>query len=274
MSPHSKALSVLVAVACAAVLVAWLSSDRAEPDPVAPVRVGVPTSTTPDESRQPEPEPAGEAPPSRSASLTLEVPQDASPVVWVRASERVEIRTEPNGGELVENASRRTEFGSPSVFGVLRHEGEWAGIATPSPPNGELGWVKLDPRRLRAGWTRTSIVVDLSERRAEVYEADRLVRSFTVTIGAAESPTPTGRFAVTDTFRGDLSPVYGCCALALSATQPHLPSGWLGGRRIAIHGTTEALGVAASNGCLRAADEDVSKLVGRVDLGTPVWIRT
>ena len=61
--------------------------------------------------------------------------------------------------------------------------------------------------------------------------------------------------------------------MALSATQPNLPSGWLGGRRIAIHGTSGPLGVAASHGCVRAADDDVAKLIDAVPLGTPVFIR-
>ena len=73
----------------------------------------------------------------------------------------------------------------------------------------------------------------------------RVLRSFAVTVGSPASPTPTGRFAITDTFRGRLNPAYGCCALATTATQPSLPSGWLGGSRIAIHGTTGPLGEAA-----------------------------
>jgi lipoprotein-anchoring transpeptidase ErfK/SrfK len=88
-----------------------------------------------------------------------------------------------------------------------------------------------------------------------------------------EAPTPTGRFAVTDTFRGDLNPAYGCCAVALTARQTRLPSGWLGGDRIAIHGTSGALGAEISNGCVRAADADVSELVDRLPPGTPVTIR-
>ena len=100
-----------------------------------------------------------------------------------------------------------------------------------------------------------------------------MLRSFTVTVGAPGTSTPTGRFAVTDTFRGNLNPAYGCCAVATTARQLNLPSGWLGGDRIAIHGTSGPLGVAASNGCVRAADEDVSALVDRVQLGSPVIIR-
>ncbi len=213
-------------------------------------------------------------PPAPKNWLDLQIPKGAYPVIWVRRGHRVELRTEPGGGELVDRLGKRTEFGSPSVFGVIKQEGHWAGVSTELLANGQLAWVRLDPRRLNAGWTTTSIVVDISERRAELLEDDKVKRSFAVTVGAPGSDTPLGRYAITDTFRGDLNPAYGCCALALSATQPNLPSGWLGGRRIAIHGTTGALGIAASHGCVRAADADVSALVNRVPLGTPVFIRS
>ena len=68
-------------------------------------------------------------------------------------------------------------------------------------------------------------------------------------------------------FRGDLNPAYGCCAVALTATQPNLPADWPGGNRIAIHGTDAPLGEAASHGCIRSADEDVSRLVDTVPPG-------
>jgi len=211
-------------------------------------------------------------PPSEQPSLALDHPADAFPFVTVRRGERAAVRTGP-GGELVTRARPRTEFGSRTVLGVVRERDGWAAITTPALANDQLGWVRLDPRELRGGWTRVSVEVDVSERRAELLERGEAVRAFAVTVGAPGSETPTGRFAVTDTFRGDLDSAYGCCALALSATQPHLPSGWLGGRRIAIHGTAGPLGVAASHGCVRAADPDVSRLVSRVPLGAPVFIR-
>ena len=205
--------------------------------------------------------------------LLLRTPAHAYPVIWVRQGHKVEMRTAPGGaGELVEEVRKRSEFGSPSVFGVIRREGRWAGVTTPALPNGQLGWIELDPKKLAAGWTRLSIDVDLSTYEARFGSGNRTLRKFTVTVGAPGSDTPTGRFAVTDTFRGDLNAAYGCCALALSATQPDLPSGWLGGNRIAIHGTYGTLGAAASHGCVRAANDDVSALVKRVPLGTPVFI--
>ena len=61
--------------------------------------------------------------------------------------------------------------------------------------------------------------------------------------------------------------------MALTAKQPNLPSGWLGGNRIAIHGTSGPLGEAISAGCVRAEDGDVSALVDSVLPGAPVTIR-
>jgi lipoprotein-anchoring transpeptidase ErfK/SrfK len=236
-----------------------------ESAPAKPAKAGGPNATD-----APGPVEAGR--PLKSI-LSLETPRNAYPVVWVRAGEEVEIRTEPGGSEVAKRVDRQTEFGSPSVFGVVRRSGDWAAVTTPYLANGQLGWVRLDASKLDSGWTKRSIVVDLSERRAELRTGDEVTRSFVVTVGMPGAETPTGRFAVTDTFRGDLNAAYGCCAVAISANQPHLPSGWFGGSRIAFHGTSGPLGVAASHGCVRASDPDVNALVNKVPLGTPVFIR-
>ena len=247
------------------------SSGSSEPVTVS-VQAAVSETTTPSATEAPSAAPAPDA--SDASGVESEaVPAGYHPVVWVRAGARVAMRTEPGGGRRVETVGRKTQFGSPSVFGVERQEHGWVGVTTPDLPNNQLGWMKLDPERLATGASHYSVVVDLSEYTATLYEGDRKVRSFAVTIGAPGSPTPTGRFAVTDTFRGGLSDAYGCCALALSATQPNLPSGWLGGNRIAIHGTYGSLGLAASHGCVRASNADVSKLIDVVPLGSPVTIR-
>jgi hypothetical protein len=258
-------------------LLAACGSD--EPEPATQTVTETIESTQasrPQASRQPAAANApGPVEPSRpiKSTLLLDAPRGAYPVIWVRAGEEVEVRTEPGGGEVAVRVGRKTEFGSPSVFGVVRRSGDWVGVSTPDLANGQLGWIRLDARKLDAGWTKRSIVVDLSERRAELRTGEKVSRSFVVTVGMPGAETPTGRFAVTDTFRGDLNPAYGCCAVAISARQPHLPSGWLGGNRIAFHGTSGPLGVAASHGCVRAANPDVNALVNKVPLGTPVFIR-
>jgi lipoprotein-anchoring transpeptidase ErfK/SrfK len=109
-----------------------------------------------------------------------------------------------------------------------------------------------------------------------VYRHDRLVRRFRVAVGALATPTPTGRFAVTDNLAMDAgSAAYGCCAVALSGHQPRIASGWSGGDRLAIHGTqlVNTIGTTASHGCLRARDADARFLIHHLWLGTVVTIR-
>ena len=97
------------------------------------------------------------------------------------------------------------------------------------------------------------------------------MRTIPVGIGAPGTTTPIGRFAVTDKLNGaNYSPVYGCCILALSAHQTHLPSGWTGGDRIAIHGGPTA--GAVTTGCLHASTAALRYLMRSVPLGAQVVI--
>src|SRR5206468_9210315 len=124
---------------------------------------------------------------------------------------------------------------------------------TTARPNRRVGWV--DRGAVRLARTRVSLDVDLSSRLLRVHRG-RVVRRLRVGIGAPATPTPIGRFAITDKLRGSAySSVYGCCILALSGRQTHLPRGWTGGDRLAIHGGST--GGAVSTGCLHAAEADL-----------------
>jgi hypothetical protein len=206
------------------------------------------------------------------APRVLELPDRGHPYVEVRRGKRVDLYESP-GGKVIDTVGEETEFGSPTAFAVQRARDGWAAVPTAHFQNGKLAWLRLNPRSLRARSTYYSVEIDLSEFRTDLLRRGRVINSFEVSIGMPEAPTPTGRFAVTDTFRGDLNPAYGCCAVALTARQTRLPSGWLGGDRIAIHGTSGPLGAAISHGCVRAEDPEVSDLVDRLWPGTPVTIR-
>ena len=234
----------------AALLLAGCGDDKPEAPPAAPT----------------------EAEAHRKAPRVLELPDRGHPYVEVRRGRRVDLYDRP-GGKVIETVADETEFGSPTAFAVQRSRDGWAAVPTAHFENGRLAWVRLDPRRLRAEFTEYSVEIDLSDYRTDLVFRDRVMRSFQVSIGMPEAPTPTGRYAVTDTFRGDLNPAYGCCAVALTARQTRLPSGWLGGDRIAIHGTSGPLGAAISHGCVRAENAEVSNLVDRLPPGTPVTIR-
>nr|WP_246345041.1 L,D-transpeptidase [Conexibacter arvalis] len=125
----------------------------------------------------------------------------------------------------------------------------------------------------RSAW---EITASLGRREIVVRRAGRVVSRFPVAIGSPSTPTPRGRFAVTDklTTGSDTSP-YGCCILALSGRQTRTPQGWGGGDRLAIHGTSlpQTIGTEASLGCLRAPTGAIRRLVETVPLGTLVTIR-
>jgi lipoprotein-anchoring transpeptidase ErfK/SrfK len=196
-------------------------------------------------------------------------------IVAPRQGRSLVVRARP-GGPAVVRLGARTEFGSPTTLAVASRRGRWLGVVTTHLPNGRLGWVDSRESALRTTRTRKSLVLDLSARRLVLKEGKRVLRRMTVGIGRAESPTPIGRFAVTDKLSGPAySASYGCCILALSAHQPNLPAGWRGGDRIAIHGTNDpsSIGVPSSAGCPHARDVDLRYLFRRVPLGTPVFVR-
>lgn len=187
----------------------------------------------------------------------------------------VPLRARPNG-RVVAPAGPSTEFGSPRVLSVAARRGPWLGVVATELPNGRLAWVNRRNAALRLRRTAYSLHADLSRRRLELRRRGRPLFRVSVAIGRPGSETPTGRFSVTDKLSGSrYGPYYGCCIVALSGHQPHLPAGWPGGDRLAIHGTDSpaTIGTAASAGCLRAADADLQAVMHRVPLGTPVFIR-
>jgi len=135
------------------------------------------------------------------------------------------------------------------------------------------GWIPEDAARL--GATGYSVRVDRTARRLSLLRGKQVVRRIPVAVGLPGYPTLVGRFAVTDELDMPPGGPYGCCAIALTGRQTHLPAGWTGGDRIAIHGTpaTESIGRAASLGCLRAHDKEVRALIRALPLGAPVFVR-
>jgi hypothetical protein len=193
-------------------------------------------------------------------------------IAHVREGARVDLETEPNG-PVVARLGDKTAFGSPTSFSVVVTKPGWLGVTAPEMPDGELAWIARDPRKVDVYWTRWSIHADLTGRSLELRYGKQPAGRFPVTIGGPGTETPPGRYGVTDGISFRDSPYYGCCALALSGHQTReLPAGWLGGDRLAIHGTPGAVGNAESLGCIRATDETMRYLFRRVPLGTPVFI--
>ena len=195
-------------------------------------------------------------------------------VLRVRRGRGAKLRDKPHG-KVVARVGARTEFGSPQTLAVVERRGRWAGVTIPQRPNGRLAWVEEHSRAFERARTRASLHIDLSQR-TMTFRQGRTRRSASIGIGAAGSPTPTGRFAITDKLRGSRfnRSAYGCCILALSGRQERTPPGWTGGDRLAIHGSSAPSGFTGSTaGCVRAEPRALKLLMRNVPLGTPVFVR-
>jgi hypothetical protein len=183
----------------------------------------------------------------------------------------VVLRARPGGPRLV-RVGPRGPLGGPLVFGVVGVRGRWLEVTAEALPNGHYGWVEFG-RDVSVEPVQWELRASLSRRELYVLRDGRLVRTIPVGIGAPGSPTPTGRFAVAEKVTGPFGRAYGCCILALTARQPHLPPGW--NTRItyyvAIHAGS-GQGSAVSAGCLHATEADVRYLMRTVPLGTAVQI--
>jgi hypothetical protein len=149
----------------------------------------------------------------------------------------------------------------------------WVRVRLPVYPNNTIGWVrasavKLDPRPLR-------IVVDVSDRRLYLFRHGALVLNVPAAVGKPSTPTPLGRFYVTQRFvLPNASGPYGPRALGISAFSNVLRS-WRDGGPIGLHGTNEPFSVSrpVSHGCVRLANDTIVRIFRITALGTPVLIR-
>jgi lipoprotein-anchoring transpeptidase ErfK/SrfK len=94
-------------------------------------------------------------------------------------------------------------------------------------------------------------------------------------VGRSLSPTPTGRYFVTELLRPpDPHGFYGPYAFGLSAYSPVYTSFAGGDGQVGIHGTSApaSIGHDVSHGCIRVANAVVARLARRLPLGTPVTI--
>lgn len=203
-------------------------------------------------------------------------PNPTHVIAEVRPGHALALRSRPFG-RVLSRVGSKTPFGSRRALSVVatRH-GRWLAVTEPGVGNNRIVWVDARAGGLRYARTPLELDVDLSTRTLVVRRNGAVARRLSIGVGRTGSPTPTGTFAVTDKLHGAAySAAYGCCILALSATQPNLPAGWAGGNRIAIHGTLSAsdFGRAVSAGCMHARDADLRYLMRTVPLGTPVVIR-
>ena len=151
---------------------------------------------------------------------------------------------------------------------------DWVQVHLPVRPNGRTGWVRRSDVVLSTVTTR--IVVELGKRRVTVYDGSEVLVIAEATIGAPETPTPTGTFYVNQVqMEVDPGTERGAGLFGTSAFSEVLDIIDGGEPAVALHGTNqpELLGEAVSRGCIRVADQVIELLINlALPLGTPVEI--
>jgi lipoprotein-anchoring transpeptidase ErfK/SrfK len=251
-----RAVAAWLAVAALGAVVTGCGADT-EPHTATDVRTPTPA---------PAPQTAPDATPAPAPAAAA-----LKPPLAMHVRRRTQLRASP-GGRVLATLKTRTEFKSPTILSVAARKPGWVLVRT-SVPKHHVGWVPLSSGALFR--EPRSIVIDLSQRTLSVYHQGRRMRRYRVVIGARATPTPIGRFAITDRLTVKPGTPYGCCILALTAHQPKIAQGWGGGDRVAIHATpdTWALGKAVSHGCIRASNAALHQLMRQMRLGSPVTVR-
>ena len=185
------------------------------------------------------------------------------------------ITARPGGGRvlgLMPAGSRY--YGVPTVAWVrhLSRDFRYGLVDVPYVAARAQGWIAL--RGLSSSHTGIRVEADLSEHRITVRRGDDVLFRAPAATGAPASPTPEGRYFVTDRVPFPAGSSLGTFAFGISGIQPRLPAGWSGGDQLAIHGTSApwSIGRSASAGCLRVSEQTLDRLMPLLRLGTPVVI--
>ena len=149
----------------------------------------------------------------------------------------------------------------------------WFRVRVRTYPNGTLGWIRAGT--MATSRIRARVVIDISSHKLFLYKRGRLVLQTPVAVGKSSTPTPRGRFYITQRFvlTNPHGP-YGARALGISAFSDVLRS-WREGGPVGIHGTNEpfSIGRPVSHGCVRLPERAMLDLFAQVPLATPVIIR-
>ena len=153
----------------------------------------------------------------------------------------------------------------------------WLRVRLGQRPNNSAVWIPANRSIVLANPWRISI--SRSQRKVRIIYSGRVLRRVLVVVGANGTPTPAGNFAVYEKGRyGDARGFLGPFALHLTAHSNVLDNFGGGRGRVALHGRggsslNDPLGSAASHGCVRMNNRQISWLHKRIPVGTLVTIR-
>ncbi len=199
-------------------------------------------------------------------------PEDLSGIATANRG-KVRIHPRPRARRGTRLLGKRPGQKGPLTFMVERERKGWVKVQLPERPNGSSGWVRKSDVSLSQ--TDYSVKIDLPRHRITVRQGDRVVQRAKVGLGQSATPTPEGRYYLTELIKPP-SPdgLYGAYAFSLSGFSDVVTSFNGGNGQIGLHGTADAsgLGKNVSHGCIRVSNRVIRKLASRLPLGTPVEI--
>jgi lipoprotein-anchoring transpeptidase ErfK/SrfK len=223
------------------------------------------------------------ATPKKKAAAPTTAPTTTTapaPVRAVTATQKVpEVTAYQDAVETstpVTKLSDKTEYNLPRTYLVTDQSSRpgWLNVLLPIRPNGASGWIKASDVTL--GTSDYEIRVELGAHKLTLLKLGQPVLDSGVVIGADKTPTPPGRFFVTDPLDLHSQPNagYGVYALGISGYSDVLTSFKGGPGQIAVHGTSNPgqVGQNISNGCVRVPNDIIEQIAAQAPLGTPVTI--
>ena len=164
--------------------------------------------------------------------------------------------------------------GVPQTFLVKSQRPDgWVEVLLPVRPNGSTGWVHAADVSLTENPYR--IAVSLGAHTITVTNAEQVIYTGPVAIGAPDTPTPTGNYYLYVLLQSpDPGGAYGPFAYGLSSHSDALETFAGGDAEIGIHGNNDAsvLGSNVTHGCVRMDNDAITMLSRQLPLGTPVDI--
>lgn len=219
-------------------------------------------------------EPPAPLVPKPTPSATAEVPAQVAPAAAgtsaTAVTEAVQIHDAPDGA-ITTTLTHPQPSGAPLTFLVNEVQGEWLSVHLSQRPNGSTGWVRAAEVMLQR--LDYSLRVSTTLNTMTLYRNAEVVATYSAATGTGGTPTPVGRFYLTEL----LAPTnngYGPFAFGVSAFSDSVTSFGGGVGQIGLHGTDDSasIGTAASHGCIRLSNEDITTLAGLLPLGTPITI--
>jgi L,D-transpeptidase catalytic domain len=180
------------------------------------------------------------------------------------------IYARPGGAAVA--ALPTTQLGSPTWIPVVQSQRGWDRVLLPSRPNRSTGWIYLGGGGIQVDSDAYRIEVNLASDRLTVSDGRRRLGSWAVAVGAAGTPTPTGRTFLLASV-APVHPTYSPLILPLGLHSKALGTFDGGPGTVGLHGWPDpaVFGHAVSHGCVRVPAAAL-RVLSQVPMGSSVMI--